>query len=90
MLLRNLDHQMGTARIRYIVTQLYDHIIEAKIAMGNKVGKIIFIPRITHVTQENEYPFKVKRNIFPIKSAFAITANKSQGQASSKIGVPTQ
>ena len=88
MLLQNLDpqneHCNGT---RYIVKQLHQHIIKAKFTMGTSAGRTIFIPRITHVTQENEYPFERRRKQFPIKPAFAVTANKSQGQTFERIGV---
>ena len=53
--------------------------------MGNEAERTIFIPRITYVTQENEYPLDMRRKQFPIKSAFAVTANKSQGERFSKI-----
>ena len=55
--------------------------------MGSKVGRTIFISRITHVTQVNEYSFEIRRKQFPIKPAFAVTTYKSQGQTFSKIGV---
>ena len=88
MLLRNLDPQNGHCNgTRYIVIQLHQHIIEAEIAMGSNAGRTVFIPRITYVTQENEYPFEMRRKQFPIKPAFTVTANKSQGQIFEKIGV---
>ena len=55
--------------------------------MGSKVGRTIFIPRITHITQEDEYPLQMRRKQFSIIPAFAVTANKSQGQTFDKIGV---
>ena len=77
-------HCNGT---RYIVNQLHQHIIEAKITMGGNAGRTIFIPRIIHIMQENEHPFKMRRKQFPINPAFAVTANKSQGQTFDRIGV---
>ena len=74
--------------INYLcVNQLHQHIIEAEIATGSSAGRTIFIPRITHITQENEYPFEMRGKKFPIKPAFAVTANKSQGQTFERIGV---
>ena len=65
MLLWNLDpqyeHCNGT---RYIVVS------------GSNVGRTISIPRITHVTQENEYQFEMRRKQFPIKPAFACHSQK--------------
>ena len=87
-LLRNLDPQNGHCNgTRYIVTQLHQHITEAKIATGSNAGRTIFIPRIAHITQENEYLFEMRRKQFPIKPAFAVTANKSQGQTFDRIEV---
>ena len=77
MLLLNLDPQNGHCNgKRHIVTQLHIYIIEAQIATSNNMaGRTVFIQRITHVTQENEYPFEMRRKQFPIKSAFAVTTN---------------
>ena len=88
MLLRNLYPQNGNCSgTQYIVTQLHQHNIETKIASGSNADRTIFIPRITHITQENQYPFEMRSKQFPIKPAFAVTANKSQGQTFDRIGV---
>lgn len=42
--------------------------------------------RIT-LYSENDYPFTFKRRQFPIKLAFVMTINKSQGQSFKKIGL---
>ena len=79
ILLWNIDPQNGHCNgNRYIVNQLHQHIIEAKIATGSNAGSTIFIPRVTHITQENQYPFKIRRKQFPIKPAFSVTANKAR------------
>ena len=78
ILLLNLDpqnrHCNGT---KYIANQLHQHIIEAKTALGSNAGRTIFIPWITHITQENEYLLDKRRKQFHIKPAFALTANNS-------------
>lgn len=65
---------------------MYNNIIEAEIATGAFAGKRLMIPRIPMQTTE-DYPFNFTRKQFPIKLAFAMTANKSQGQTLERIGV---
>ena len=88
MLLRNLDPANGHCNgTRYYVQELHDHIIEAVVSYGAHAGKKIFIPRIPLKPSEFEFPFDMKRKQFPIKLAFGITANKSQGQTMNRIGI---
>jgi hypothetical protein len=45
MLLRNLSHSAGLCNgIRFIVTQLIERIIEARIITGSNIGDRVFIP----------------------------------------------
>lgn len=88
MLLQNLYPKNGHCNwARYIITNLMDYVIEAKIASGYYADRQMFIPRIPHNSQESEFPFEVRRKQFPVKPALAITANKAQGQTMDKIGV---
>ena len=90
MLLRNLDPIQGHCNgTRYIVNTLHDHVIEASIAYGVHAGKKLFIPRIPIAPSENVYvyPFQMQRRQFPIRLAFAMTANKAQGQTLAKVGL---
>ena len=88
MLLRNLDpckgHCNGT---RYVVTGMYDHVIDATVATGVHVGQSIMIPRIPTCPTESIFPFKMQRRQFPLRRCFAMTANKAQGQGLRKIGI---
>jgi ATP-dependent DNA helicase PIF1 len=43
--------------------------------------------RIDILSQEDALPFILKRRQFPIKLAFAMTINKSQGQSLQHVGV---
>ncbi|CAI9721348.1 ATP-dependent DNA helicase PIF1-like [Octopus vulgaris] len=88
MLLRNLDaagHCNGT---RYIVLNLHNHITEAEVANGTHAGIRIMIPRIS-LTTTKDYPFSFSRKQFPVKPAFGMTSNKSQGldKCSEKAGI---
>ena len=40
----------------------------------------VLIPRITLKPKEREFPFEWTRRQFPVRVAFAMTVNKSQGQ----------
>ena len=85
MLLRNIDPANGHCNgSRYVITNLLNNTIEARLLSGGNAGEKILIPRIPHSTTES-YPFNFTRRQFPIRLAFAITANKSQGQTLEKV-----
>ena len=87
MLIRNLDPQEGHCNgTRYIVRRLNTNSIQAVVATGANAGETLIIPRLKFVT-DDEYPFQFCRTQFPVKLAFGITSNKSQGQTYDKIGV---
>jgi ATP-dependent exoDNAse (exonuclease V) alpha subunit len=56
------------------------------ILTGERAGRIEFIPRIT-ISINNEYSFTLNRHQFPVKLAFAMTINKSQGQTFELLGI---
>lgn len=62
------------------------HVIEAVIPDGLHKGKVLFIPRIYN-TPPKDFAPNMTRIQFPIKLAFAITSNKSQGQSLESIGI---
>ena len=62
--------------IQYIITYLDNHIIEGEVATRNHKGKWLLIPHIQH-----------EKEIVSEKAAFAMTANKSQGQTLTKMGI---
>ena len=45
------------------------------------------LPRIPTKYGGKQFPFELKRLQFPIKIAFALTINRSQGQSVSKCGI---
>jgi len=69
-----------------MIIELADHLLKCKILTGDKIGDIVFLNRIT-LYCENVYPFTFKSRQFPIKLAFAMTINKSQGQTFHRVGI---
>jgi ATP-dependent DNA helicase PIF1 len=88
LLLRNLNQSIGLCNgTRLIVKRLGQCVIEAEIITGNNVGKHVFIPRIIMSPSRTDWPFVLRCRQFPIRVAFAITINKSQGQTFNNVGV---
>ncbi|KAL5714884.1 hypothetical protein ACHQM5_016786 [Ranunculus cassubicifolius] len=88
MLLRNIAPRDGLCNgTRLMVLQCRPRVIEAMILTGNKAGDRVFIPRITLTPSTSELPFKMSRRQFPVRLAFAMTINKSQGQSVKYVGI---
>ncbi|XP_010424520.1 PREDICTED: ATP-dependent DNA helicase PIF1-like [Camelina sativa] len=88
MLLRNIDPHGGLMNgTRLHITQMADHVIQARIITGTRVGKIVLLPRMVLIPSNTCLPFKMRRSQFPINVAFAMTINKSQGQSLSNVGL---
>ena len=88
MLLRNMDKKLGLCNgSRLIVRQLQPHVIEAEVITGQHAGKRVFIPRIDMSPANTTLPFTLIRRQFPVRPAYAMTINKSQGQTLSKVGL---
>ncbi|GBN03199.1 hypothetical protein AVEN_136525-1, partial [Araneus ventricosus] len=83
MMLRNLAPSKGLCNgTRLIITKLQQNIIQAKSIDGTQT---FLIPRIPLIPSQTNMPFKFKRMQFPIRLAFSMTINKSQGQTFEKI-----
>ncbi|KAL7616123.1 disease resistance protein RUN1-like [Lactuca sativa] len=55
--------------------------IANEIAVGQHAGKRVFLPRIPLCPSDDEmFPFKLKRMQFPVQHSFSMTINKAQGQ----------
>eukprot|EP00798_Chlamydomonas_sp_ICE-L_P013352 gene13352-19194_t len=89
ILLHNLNPRKGLANgTRLIVEELMNHLIVAKIVTGSHAGETVCIPRIPLTPSDSKQkPIIFTRRQFPIRPAFAMTINKSQGQTFEKIGI---
>ncbi|PIA43947.1 hypothetical protein AQUCO_01800182v1 [Aquilegia coerulea] len=88
MLLRNLQPRDGLCNgTRLMVVQFATRVIEAKILNVSHAGNYVFIPRITLQPSVSETTFQMARRQFPVRLAFAMTINKSQGQSVKYVGI---
>jgi hypothetical protein len=88
MLLRNIAPKAGLCNgTRLMVVRCATRIIEAQILTGEKFGNLVFIPRISLTPSSSELPFEMTRRQFPIRLAYAMTINKSQGQSVKYVGI---
>jgi ATP-dependent DNA helicase PIF1 len=64
-------------------------VIQAKILTGSHVGNVVCIPRINMNTDADDktIPVQIRRRQFPVRPAFAMTINKSQGQTFQEIAI---
>ncbi|XP_022019988.1 ATP-dependent DNA helicase PIF1-like [Helianthus annuus] len=89
ILLRNIDPSHGLCNgTRLICRGFQRNVIDAEIVVGQHTGKRVFLPRIPLCLSEDDmFPFKLKRKQFPIRLSFAMTINKAQGQTIPNVGV---
>uniref|UniRef100_A0A0L8FT66 ATP-dependent DNA helicase n=1 Tax=Octopus bimaculoides TaxID=37653 RepID=A0A0L8FT66_OCTBM len=82
MLLRNLDHKNGHSNgTRYKIVTANNNLITPKNLTGVDVGQMVLIPWISLMPFDSDFPFTLQRRQFPIRPAFVISINKSQGQS---------
>ena len=80
--LRNVSPDFGLCNsTRLIVRNCFSHQIEAEIAVGARSGQVVYIPRMPLIQTDSNLPFDFKRIQFPIRTAFAMKINISQGKS---------
>ncbi|CAO3618552.1 unnamed protein product [Mucor hiemalis] len=90
MVIRNIDPAAGLCNgTRLIVKSLGIHVIEAAIATGPNIGDIAYISKTKFIFEatQGKCSYDFKRIQFPVRLAFSMTINKSQGQTLGSIGL---
>lgn len=88
MLIRNIDPNDGLCNgTRLQIIQLANHILQAKVITGTRVGEKVWLHRLLLSPTDSKLPFKMRRRQFPLKVAFEMTINKSQGKTLAKVGL---
>lgn len=85
IMLRNLNQPKLCNGTRLVIRKLMSNVIHASILKGKFKDEEVLIPRIPMIP--TDMPFEFKRIQFPIRLAFAMTINKSQGQSLTICGL---
>lgn len=88
ILLRNLNPSQGLCNgTRMIIRSFKPNVIEAEIVSKKNCGERVFLPKIILHPNEDDSTVQFNRKQFPIRLAFALTINKSQGQTIKKVAL---
>lgn len=90
MLLRNMNPIKGDFNgSRYIISKIVKRFLEAEVVSGSRKGTKVFIPQMKLLCSHPSLGFSSHghRLQFPVRPAFAMTINKSQGQTIQRVGV---
>ena len=88
MLLRNIDPKGGLCNgTRLQVTQMGNHILEARVITGDRVRDKVIIIKAQISPSDTKLPFRMRRRQFPIAVAFAMRIKKSQGQSLKEVEI---
>ena len=89
VLLCNLDPKKGLCNgTRLIVQAATRLLLTCKVESGPRAGDIAYLPRIDLVpSNASSLPCQLERRQFPVRLAYAMSANKAQGQSLQRVGV---
>ena len=90
MLVRNLNFSSGLVNGQKCVLHAISpnsRVIQAELLTEEEPHPIVFIPRINFTATVGKRGISFSRIQFPLRTAYAMTINKSQGQTLSRIGL---
>ena len=75
-----------------ILNQIRPHVLDCTVISGDQrfAGNRVLIPRITLTPSNETLPIPLRRRQFPVRLAFSMTINKSQGQSVKHVGLNLQ
>ena len=88
MLLRNLCSKRGLCNgVRLKVVSLHNAVLHCEILTGSHLGHQVLIPKLKLAPSDANLPFVLQRIQFPVRLAYSMTINKSQGQTFDNVGI---
>ena len=72
---------------RILITSMTQRTIRAIVLTGSHQNQRCVIPRVTLYPSNCPFPFKFGRRQFPVRHAYVMTINKSQGQTFRRTGL---
>ena len=89
ILMRNLSPSIGLCNgSRMVVVGMSEQVQQVQLIGGDHDGQFALIPCISLIpTSTSNYTFKIRRRQFPVRLAFAITINRSQGQSVKYVSI---
>jgi len=88
IVMRNLAAAEGVCNgTRGVVIQMTNRVVEIRLITGDCAGSTFFVPRVKMETSQGDIPFTMSRLQFPLRLAFSMSINKSQGQSVQNVGL---